>query len=307
LKRKVIIISGIGAIFAIPLVISSYWAHVFIISCYYAILSSSWSLLAGYAGQFTFAHVALAGIAAYSSGLLGKYFGLPILLTISIGILFSVIVGSLIAILCLRLKAVYLALFTLAFSIIVKTVIEAEWRITDGFRGLKVEKLIPTGDDKLIYCYIMLGILVLSVLLMYFLTKSKLGLFFRAIRENELVASAMAVNVVRYKIIAFIVSSFFAAVAGVFYSHYVGVLTPHMLDLTKMGLVIAMVVIGGIENLLAAALGAMVVQVGLELLRSFGAWRLVLFGSLLIVTLRFARNGLIEGLSGKLFFKKYQF
>jgi branched-chain amino acid transport system permease protein len=135
---------------------------------------------------------------------------------------------------------------------------------------------------------------------MYWLAISRVGLFLRAIREDEEAAAARGVDVVRYKVLAFVITSMLAGLAGTIFAHYVTVLSPNILVLPQMGLVIAMAIIGGVENLLAAAVGGMIIQISLELLREFEAWRLVIFGALLIVTLRFARNGLLAPLLQRL-------
>ena len=91
------------------------------------------------------------------------------------------------------------------------------------------------------------------------------------------------------------------ALAGAFYGHYVTIISPNMMVLSQMGLVMAMAIIGGVENLIAAAIGGILIQVGLELLREFGSWRLVIFGALLMIILRFARNGLLAPVFRSLF------
>ena len=91
-----------------------------------------------------------------------------------------------------------------------------------------------------------------------------------------------------------------AGLAGGFFAHYITIITPNILIIPQMGLVIAMAIIGGVESLLAAVFGGIILQVGLELLREFGAWRLVIFGILLILTLRFARNGIVAPLLQKI-------
>ncbi|HIP95789.1 MAG TPA: branched-chain amino acid ABC transporter permease, partial [Anaerolineae bacterium] len=139
----------------------------------------------------------------------------------------------------------------------------------------------------------MLAVLVACLLFMYWLAHSRVGLFLRALREDEEAAAARGVDVVRYKVLTFVVTSMIAGLAGTFFAHYITILSPNIMVLPQMGLVIAMAIIGGVESLIAAALGGMILQIALELLREFGAWRLVIFGALLIVTLRFARNGLL--------------
>jgi ABC-type branched-subunit amino acid transport system ATPase component len=121
---------------------------------------------------------------------------------------------------------------------------------------------------------------------------SRWGLFFRAIREDEQAAAACGVRVARFRILAFAVASGFAGLAGGFYAHYIGVLTPSLGSLDLMAIVVVMTVIGGMEALPTAVGGALAVEALLEYLR-FTQWRWVLFGLLLLVTMRFARNGLL--------------
>lgn len=276
-----------------PAFLPTYWLHVVIVAYFYALLASSWALLAGYAGQFSFAHMALMAIGGYTAGLLGKYWGLPPVAGILLGTLAAGLAGWVIGALVLRFKAAYLALFTIAFSEILRTVIRGEADITRGDRGLHVLPLFGETISRVPYYYTMLAILAVCLLAMYGLTNSRVGLYLRAIREDEEAAAARGVDVVRYKILAFVVTSLMAGLAGAYFAHYVTILTPNIMVIPQMGLVIAMAIIGGVESLMAAAIGAIIIQVGLEVLREFGAWRLVIFGALLVLTLRFARNGLL--------------
>jgi branched-chain amino acid transport system permease protein len=282
---------------------SPYWLHVLIVAYFYAILASSWSLLAGYAGQFSFGHMAFMAIGAYTTGVLGReeFLNLPPLLGMLLGTLAAGLAGWAIGALCLRFKASYLALFTIAFSEILRTLIRGEPQITRGDHGLRVALLFGETISKLPYYYTMLALLVACMLFMYWLANSRVGLFLRALREDEEAAAARGVDVVRYKVLTFVITSMIAGLAGTFFAHYTEVLTPNIMVLPQMGLVIAMAIVGGVESLVAAALGGMILQIGLELLREFGAWRLVVFGALLVVTLRFARNGLIAPLFQRLF------
>lgn len=281
----------------IPLMVQSYWLHVIIIAYFYALLAASWALLAGYAGQFSFGHMAFMAIGAYTTGLLGRFFDTSPLLGIILGTLAAGLTGLAIGALVLRFKASYLALFTIAFSEILRMILNGESDITRGDQGLSVAPLY--GEEiisRVPYYYTMLIVLVVCLLLMYWLANSRVGLFLRAIREDEEAAAARGVNVVRYKVLTFIVTSMVAGLAGGFFAHYITLLTPNILIIPQMGLVISMAIIGGVESLVSAAIGGVIIQVGLEALRKFGAWRMVIFGALLIFTLRFARNGLVAPL-----------
>jgi branched-chain amino acid transport system permease protein len=285
-----------------PLFLQSYWLHVVIIAYFYAVLSSSWSLLAGYAGQFSFGHLAFMAIGAYTTGLLGRYLSLPPLPGIFLGAVVAGLAGLLIGALVLRFKASYLALFTIAFSEILRMLIKGETQITRGDHGLHVAPLFgPDIISRVPYYYVMLAILALCLIFMYWLASSRIGIFLRAIREDEQAAAARGVDVVRYKVLAFAITSAIAGLAGTFFAHYITIITPNIMVLPQMGLVMAMAIIGGVESLIAAAIGGIIIQVGLEVLREFGAWRLVIFGATLVITLRFARNGLLAPLFQGLF------
>ncbi len=345
-----------------------YVMHVLITAFFYAILASSWSMLAGYAGQFSFGHMAFMGIGAYGTALFCHYFyitseptglctefpffgstfvivnaigvtsttldqdclreametwdgtvkvtPMPVLLGILLGTLAGGLAGLLVGLLVLRLRAAYLALFTLGFSEIIKAVISAEIQVTRGQAGLELPALFENGvtllgsdfsrTDKIPPYYAMLGLLVICLALLTWLARSRFGLFIRALREDQDAAAALGVNTTRYKVYVFTITTAMAAAAGAVQAHYVQIVTPNLLFLLQMSLVVAMAVIGGVENFVAAALGAIFLQILLELLRTsftiggvevdMTVWRLVFFGVLLMLVLRFARNGLIAPL-----------
>jgi branched-chain amino acid transport system permease protein len=342
----------------------SYVMHLWITALFYAILASSWALLAGYAGQFSFGHMAFMAIGAYGAGLFDNYLyitslptglctefplgghwlvvldpiGLargtrscletaqagwpadalvarpPLWLGILLGVLAGGLFGFLIGALVLRLRAAYLALFTVGFSEIVRAVISAEIPVTRGQAGLELQPLFPHGvtlfgahfdpTDKLPPYYAMLLLFLACLAIMGWLTRSRFGLFIRALREDEDAAEALAVHTVRYKILVFVITSMMAAAAGAVQAHYIGIITPNILIILQMSLVIAMAVIGGMESIVSAAIGAILIQFALEFLRTdfwvagvridMSTWRLVFFGLLLMLTLRFWRNGVLH-------------
>jgi len=301
---------------------SNYTKTVFISGFFFAVLASSWALLAGIAGQFSFGHMAFMGIGAYTSGLLGQYGfatlapdAIPIWLAIVIGTLMSGLVGLVIGALCLRLKEAYLALFTIAFSELFRIVMLTEFRVTGGNNGLRMRELFDLGSitaTRNANYYMMLAVLVVSLVLMYALANSRIGLFLRAMREDDQAASALGVDVVSYKVFVFVLTSMIVGLAGGIFYHNVGAerITPESLEVLQMALVIAYAVIGGMESLFAAAAGAFISRWLLEAMREIpypfgleiagetsfepGAWRFALFGVVLVLTLRFARNGLLH-------------
>jgi branched-chain amino acid transport system permease protein len=295
------VLGGLVLVLILPLFVPSFWLVVLITAYFYAILASSWALLAGYGGQFSFAHMAFMAIGAYVGGLVSIHLSIPLILSIVIGMLAAGLAGLIIGVLVLRFKAAYLALFTIAFSEILRTVLRAEAQITRGDRGLKLEPLFPNSISRVPDYYVLAGLLIAGLIFMYWLERSRIGLFLRAIREDEDAAAARGVDVVYYKVLVFVVTSMIAGLAGAIFANYVTIITPNIMVLKEMGLVIAMAIIGGVESLIAAAIGAILIQISLELLRGFGHWRMVIFGALLIVTLRFASDGLLTAVFKRVF------
>jgi branched-chain amino acid transport system permease protein len=311
---------------------SNYAKTVFIFGFFYAILSSSWALLAGISGQFSFGHMGFLGIGAYTAGLLGRY-GLSLSLVgveippesvssigaIIVGTLAAGFVGLIIGWLLLRLRSSYLALFTIAFSELFRLVVLTEYDYTGGSNGIKLQPIIELGDviaERQIEYYIMFGLLLASLALMYMIANSRIGLFLRAMREDEDAASSLGVNVVFYKVLIFVVTSMIIGLAGtVFYSN-VGSerIVPDQLEVLGTSLIIAYAVLGGMESLLGSATGAFIALYALEQLRQitialpFGLtfadgstyqtfdtsfWRYAIFGVAMVLTLRYMRNGLL--------------
>jgi len=126
--------------------------------------------------------------------------------------------------------------------------------------------------------------------------RSRIGLFFAAIREDEDAAASLGVKIVRWKIFAFTFSSVVAGLAGGFYAHFVQLVAPSMMSIQEMGFVLSMAVIGGFQNIFTAALGGIFLEVLLEALREIGEWRLALFAVVVILILRYAPNGLFGAL-----------
>lgn len=285
----------------VPLLgVDDYWIYILTIGFYYAMLASSWSFLVGYVGRISFAHAAMAGIGAYSSVILSTRLGLPLALSIPLAAAVTGLVGLVIGRLCLDLHGAYLGLTTIAFSEILRIAITAEYAFTRGSLGLAAPALFE-GAGRIAYYYAFLLLLVALLALMWAITRSRIGLFFAAIREDEEGAASVGVKIVRWKIFAFTVSSVLAGLAGAFYAHFVQLVAPSMMSLQEMGFILSMAVIGGFQNIFYAALGGVFLEFLLEALREIGGWRMAIFGVVVILVLRFAPNGLFGALAGRLF------
>ncbi|MEE8290586.1 MAG: branched-chain amino acid ABC transporter permease [Candidatus Tectomicrobia bacterium] len=280
---------------AVPLFFQTYWLRVCATALYFVILASSWNLLLGYTGQLSFAHAAFAGIGAYTSGLLFRYTGLPPTIGVLLGGIMAALLGYFLGMMCLRVRGPYLALMTLGFSEILRLVAQVEYKITRGSLGLQVPYLYGgDGGSHTWGYYTLLGLTLVTLFVLYKLVYSEAGLYLTAIREDEDAAAVLGVDVVRWKIKAFVISSLFAGLAGGMYAHlFVRVVAPQMLLLSEMGLILAMTIVGGLGTMVGPVVGAIVLVFLQEQVREISPQaHLLLFALMVIVVMKFFRQGL---------------
>lgn len=275
----------------LPFWTGPYYLQVFTIAFYYVVLASSWNLIAGYTGQFSLAHHAFAAIGGYTSALLVTLFGLPIWMGILAALLSSTLMGFILGVLCLRMRAIYLAIATWAFAESVRIFLSMTYKITRGDLGLAVPKIF-LGTGRAVACYyLFLGLGAVTVLAIFLINRSKMGYYIRAIRNDEMVARVMGIHTTRWKIFSFIISSGIAGIAGAFYGHYNGLLTPVMVDFNEMAFIVIMVVIGGIRSIAGPVIGAIFIEILTETFREFGEIRMVVFALAVIAIARLYQEG----------------
>ena len=205
--------------------------------------------------------------------------------------------GLVIGIPTLRLKAVFLALATLAFSEILR-VIATNWHdVTRGTLGFNAHRTFfkLSGETRLSYYMLLAATSFLIGAIWWIARRTRFGLNLRAVRSDEFRAEALGVNVVRQKIYAFIIGGFFTGVAGGLYAHYVGLVSPADLGSTTTMLVIAMATIGGTGTILGPAAAALLLYAAIELLRLTGTvYSQVAIGLLLIAFVIFMPAGMAD-------------
>jgi branched-chain amino acid transport system permease protein len=280
-----------AALALVPALAGDFTLHMLTTSCYYTILAASWNLLAGFTGQFSLAHQAFAAIGAYTSGLLIRYFAVPIWFGITSGVLVAALFGYGLGRMVLSMRAIYLAIATWAFAETIHIVLTAAYPITRGELGLDVPPLFR-NLDPLSYYYLFAALAFVSVLAMYAMVRSPFGQFMRAIKDDELRAESLGVDTTRVKIVVFTVSSAFAGLAGAFYAHYLVVLSPQLADFNEMAKLIIMVVLGGLGSVAGPIIGATPVQVLITWLQKYGEWDMVIFALAVIVLMRTHAGGM---------------
>jgi hypothetical protein len=202
-RRPVAIIICAAILLALPpFFAGGFTLHLLTTGLYYTILAASWNLLAGFTGQFSLAHHAFAAIGAYTSGLLIRYYGVPIWVSIPSGVIMAALFGFALGRMVLSMRAIYLAIATWAFAETIHILLTAAYPITRGELGLNVPPLFRNLDPKAYYV-LFAGLTLVSVTIMYGIVKSRIGYFMRAIRDDDLRAESLGVDTTRVKVFVF--------------------------------------------------------------------------------------------------------
>jgi branched-chain amino acid transport system permease protein len=225
----------------------------------FAIYASAWNLLA-YSGQASLGHAAFLGIGGFVSALIGVKLGLPPLIGLLVGALFAAGIGLLIGLACVRLKTWFLAIVTFGFSVIAVTIITQFDPYIGGVLGFAPPIIAPTG---LPLYYVAFAFSAISILIIYLIIKSKWGLAFRAIHQNDQEAKMIGINVAKYRLLAFVISTFFAGLAGGLYVQSISYVDVSIFGLEHSLEPLMMAVIGGLATFEGPIIGAVVI-VGLE-------------------------------------------
>ncbi len=289
----IIILLVILGIALAPLKLTDYWKHVMIVGMYYVIMAASWNLLAGYTGQFSLAHQTFAALGGYASGLLIYHLNVPIWVGFIAAILVTSLTGFLLGMLVLRMRGIYLAVATWAFSESCRLTIAAAYKFTRGEQGLHLPALFDSLSP-IRYYYLFLGLMIGLLLLMYLVLKSPIGTFIRAIKNDELAASAMGVDTVKWKLFIMTFASTIAGIAGFFFAHYIVILSPVILSFNEIGKIVIMVVLGGLGTFVGPLIGAPAIVIISELTRDYGAWNMVFYSLVVIIIIRMYREGLVK-------------
>lgn len=260
-------------------------------------LAVSLNLVTGFLGELSLGHACFMSIGAYTSSLTSIYLvhSLPTPIGFAISLLVGGIVaavfGLLIGIPVLRLNGDYLAIVTLAFGEIVKSVINVIG-ITGGAKGLSK---IPLRSDYNNYTLVFI-LTVLTIVFIVNFVHSRDGRAITAIRDNEIATESIGIKVSTYKIKAFVIVAFFAGVAGCVYAHNVGIIKPQTFDYNKSIEILVIVVLGGMGSVTGSVIAAIVLTILPEFLRGADNLRMLLYAVVLILIMIFNHSKIKEGL-----------
>jgi len=274
---------------------NSYYTIVILTAMIYAILGASWDFLAGYAGQVSFGHAAFFGIAGYATAILITDQSFSWVLALFSGAFIALLFGLLIGIPCLRLKGPYLALATLAFSLILFNLFmmpSFPYGGSDGIAGL------PSFYPILTRFFIILGFMLFTLAVLHIIASSRTGTILKSIRDDETCAEASGINTTKYKLFAFMISAFFAGIAGALYTLSFRAVSPAVYQPIYSFYAIIMAAIGGIATISGAVIGAFFFIVLTEILTRYipfiGESALLIFSIILIIVILMADMGIMN-------------
>jgi branched-chain amino acid transport system permease protein len=299
---------------ALPLALHEYYLSVINLVLIAIVGALGLNVLVGYTGQISVGHAAFMSVGAYTAANLAVHAGLPFWVTLPAGGAMAALIGAIVGVPSLRIKGLYLAIATLAGQLIIEWIINHTPAISGGAQAsIEVPRPELWGHQiktqGQLY-FFLLFFAVLAILATLNLVRSRIGRAFIAIRDQDIAAEIIGINIYRYKLLSFAISSFYAGVCGVLYTYYFGIANYEAFQITVSIDYLAMIIIGGLGSVLGSILGAVFVTMlpivirlvmeplaGMfvasgELSSIVASTRLVLFGCLIIFFLVVEPEGL---------------
>jgi branched-chain amino acid transport system permease protein len=285
-----------GTLLVLPAFANQYTLFVGNLMLLYIILALGLNILVGFAGLLAFSNAAIYGIGAYGTALLQVHLGWSFWVAAPVGAVLAMVIGTLLAFPALRLSGIFLALATLAFAQATQWVLWHWQSVTFGAGGFRVPPpdfgWIPVKQDYGIY-FVSWAVTVVLLLFTWRIMRSRIGRAFVAMRDGEIAAQSLGIDLLTYKAMAFALSGFYAGAAGALYSGLLGFVSPEAFDLFQMIIHKAMIVVGGLGSVVGAVLGASLLVYLMEVLREFKSTQEIVFGALLIAFMVFQPHGLV--------------
>lgn len=316
----IVIFATIVVLLDFDIIGDDYVRRVLNLAAIYTIVSVSMNLVNGFTGLFSLGQAGFMAIGAYTVAIFTvpieyrpnifyvipqnpilAQIQLPFVVALILGGLFAALVAILIGMPVLRLKSDYLAIATLGFSEIIRIVFTNTKTITNGALGIKSIPEMPT-------MWVFFGIAIISVVFIVLLINSSYGRAFKAIREDDIAAEAMGINLFKHKVLSFAIGAFFAGIGGGLLASLLGTVDPKQFYFTMTYNFLLIIVLGGMGSISGTVIASFVVTVGLEVLRFFddtliifgvnipifrAGLRMVVFSALLMILVLFFRNGIL--------------
>lgn len=299
------------ALAGLPFVASEYWLYLACLVAIHIISAAGLNILTGYTGLVSLGQAAFMGVGAYTVAILQSRWGVPALVSLPLAGFVALLCGVVVGLPSLRVKGLYLAIATIAAGVLAHFIFSHFTWLTGGSAGLSVR---PANvfrlalDNSFRFYWLVLPLTALALLGAANLLRSRIGRAFIAIRDRDISAEVLGIPLLRYKLLAFAISSFYAGVAGGLYALFFRAVTPETFPLVMSIFFLAAVIVGGLGTVLGSVLGAVFMTLVPEVLRLVMGWlplsgnaalylspvRTIVFGALIVLFLVFEPLGLAE-------------
>jgi branched-chain amino acid transport system permease protein len=293
---------ALAAALLVPAVLrSEYVLNTAVLAGIYVILAASLNITNGYTGLFSFGHAAFYGIGAYTAAILATRLGWGFALTLPAAGVVAALFGAALALITLRLSGIFLALVTIGFQEITFLVTLNWIALTRGPMGIPGVPPPALGGYEFRgntgYYYLILALDVLTLFVVARVVTSRVGRAFVAIREDELAAQASGLPTFRLKVLAFVIATFFAGLAGAFFAHHARFVSADSFRLDETFIILTMLIVGGLGSFLGPIVGAVALVILPEVSRVLAEYRGVVYGLVLIAVILFRPEG-VAGVPG---------
>ena len=273
----------------------SYFLVIAVTAAIFASVTVSLNLVAGYAGQPNLGQSAVFGIGAYFAAVLSAEYGVSLWVNLVVSAVVAGLAGAVVGAISMRLREDFFAITTLGLNFVVVAMFQTV-PFFGGATGIYSIPLPTLGGrtfgnvDFLVVALLLLALVCWVSRVIY---RSWFGGMLLTIREDELVASSLGAPVAMFKGAAFVISSAFAGVAGCLYAYFLSTVTPETFGFNQSIVILAMLIIGGSSTIRGAVIGAVLLTVIPEMFRFASEYRMLVFGLVLVVVLRFQPQGLV--------------
>lgn len=296
--------AGLLILFLVPLFVrGQYGLHILIVAAMNIILASSLRLIAT-SGQLSLAHGGMMAVGAYTSALLVMKLGFSSWAALPLAGAASAILALLVGFPFVRIKGIYFAMVTVFLAEMVMLIAE-HWRsLTGGSSGIvnipMPDPIVIPGllvidfDSKIEFYYFILILMLVTLLFLYAIERSRIGLTLVSIQQSEILAESVGVRTARFKVLAFSIGCFFAGIVGGFYSQYINVITPRSFGFFFAIYIVIYMIVGGVKKFSGPIYGAFILSILPEFIRGLKEFQPFLFAAVLMLVIFFLPDGLVE-------------
>lgn len=288
-----------------------YILHLFILICFYTLLSQSLNLSAGFTGLISLAHAGFYGIGAYTAAILSTQFGFSFWLSIPMAMFISGAIAFIVSLIALRTVEDYFIICTLGIQVILFSIMNNWIDLTRGPLGIPgIPSITFFGlslDSKISFLTLSLFFVAIVWYMLRNISKSGFGKILIAISEDEIYTQSIGKDVYKSKIISFTLSAVFASIPGTLYAHYISYIDPTSFTVNESIFILSIVIIGGLGNLTGSFLASAFLVLLPEALRFVGMpdsmaanMRQIIYGLILVIVMMTGKNGVKELFTTKL-------